>query len=155
MQIAVFEPIDVKGGDVTFGQRLELGMIFSQEKPEHEVFLEAIECAYGRRPDPNEYKNAIPAFKILLEGIQFWIDAEAKHLKCSPTAEEIEAGIEAYNRAVGEMGTVYALADKFKLDPDIILGWKYGKVFGILVKQHEDNKFQKRYNEIINRKHRR
>lgn len=102
----MFDPIDVKGGDITFGQRLELGMILSQEKPEHEVFLEAIECAYGCRPDPKEYKKAIPSFKILLEGIKFWIEAEAKHLKCTPTAEEIEAGIEAYNKAVDRKSVV-------------------------------------------------
>ncbi len=149
-----FTPVDVKGGDLTYGQRIELGGILANPKgrSEYELFMDTIECLYGRRPTPKEFKGAIPLFKEAVEGLTFWMKAESEQLKYTPTQEEKDAGVERYAKEVGEIGTAYAIAKEFSLDPDVILNWKYGKVFGYLRKQKADGDFQRRYSEVMARK---
>lgn len=152
--IRPFAPLDVKGGDLTYGQRLELGgiLVNREGKKEYEVFLDTIECLYGRKPLKNEYKQAVQLFKSAVEGYVFWMEAEEKHLKYTPTKEEKDAGLDKYAAEVGEIGTAYAMAEKFGKDPDEILGWKYGKVFHYLRKQKAEGDFQRRYSEVMARK---
>jgi hypothetical protein len=150
-----FTPLDVKGGDLTYGQRIEIGGILANPtgRSEYELFMDTMECLYGRKPKPSEFKEAIPLFKEAVEGIMFWVKAESEQLKYTPTQEEKDAGVERYAKEVGEIGTAYAIAKEFCLDPDVILGWKYGKVFGYLRKQKADGDFQRRYSEVMARKH--
>ena len=149
-----FPLIDIKGGEFTYGQRIELGGILAnkQDRPEHELFLETIELMYGRKPTVSEYKEAIKAFRHIVEGLVFWIELESRQLKYEPTQEEKDAGLERYAAEVGELGTAYALAKEFAKDPDEILLWKYGKVFGYLRKQKADGDFQRRYSAVLARK---
>lgn len=149
-----FERLDVKGGDLTYGQRIELGGILANPagRSEYELFMDTIECLYGRRPTLREFKEAIVLFKEAVEGLTFWIKAESEQLKYTPSQEEKDAGVERYAKEVGEIGTAYAIAKEFSLDPDVILGWKYGKVFGYLRKQKADGDFQRRYSEVMARK---
>lgn len=150
-----FTPLDVKGGDLTYGQRIEIGGILANptRRSEYELFMDTMECLYGRKPKPSEFKEAILLFKDAVEGLSFWIKAESEQLKYTPTQEEKDAGVERYAKEVGEIGTAYAIAKEFCLDPDVILGWKYGKVFGYLRKQKADGDFQRRYSEVMARKH--
>jgi len=150
-----FVRLDVKGGDLTYGQRIELGGILANAESltEHELFLATIRCLYGREPIRSEYRSAIPLFKDAVEGTMFWIKVESEQLKYTPSQEEKDAGVEKYAKEVGEIGTAYAIAKEFSKDPDEILAWKYGKVFGYLRKQKADGDFQRRYNDVINRKH--
>ena len=149
-----FERIDVKGGDLSYGQRIELWGILANPtgRSEYELFMGTIECLYGRKPTPKEFKEAIVLFREAVEGLTFWIKAESEQLKYTPTQEEKDAGVERYAKEVGEIGTAYAIAKEFSLDPDVILGWKYGKVFGYLRKQKADGDFQRRYSEVMARK---
>lgn len=151
---SAFTPVDVKGGDLTYGQRIELGGILANPtgRKEYELFMDTMECLYGHRPAPKEFKEAIRLFKDAVEGLSFWIKAESEQLKYTPTQEEKDAGVERYAKEVGEIGTAYAIAKEFSLDPDVILNWKYGKVFGYLRKQKADGDFQRRYSEIMARK---
>ena len=154
MDAAFEKEIDVKGGDLTYGQRLELGSILANvdKREEFELFLDTMECLYGRKPEDDEIKKCIPLFKSALDGINFWIKAESEYLKYESTAEEKEAGVEKYIKSAGEISTVYSIAKDFCKDPDEILGWKYGKVFGYLRKQKADSDFQKRYNNVLTKK---
>ena len=149
-----FVPIDVKGGEFTFAQRLELGSILAQkDKPEYEMFLEAIKCLYGREPVGRvEYRQAFTLWQEAIEGLAFWVKVEAEQLKYHPTADENDAGIDRFSSEVGELGTVYSIAKAFGKDPDEILLWKYGKVFGYLRGQKAEADFQRRYQDVMKRK---
>lgn len=121
--------VDVKGGELTFGQRLELGRIVADESlTELDKFkkgLEALGCKGGTITERVAYWHEV------LEGLVYWVKREAQ-LKYEPKAEEKAAGIQELTRLTGDMGTVMALAKDFSVDPDVILEWKYGKVYNIL-----------------------
>ena len=153
-KVEPFKPVDVKGGDLTYAQRIELGGILANptERSEYELFLATIKCLYGREPLRSEYKAALLLFKEAVEGMAFWIKAESEQLKYTPTQEEKDAGLERYAKEVGEIGTAYDIADAYKMDPDVILGWKYGKVFHHLKKKKAEGDFQRRYSAIMARK---
>lgn len=149
-----FQRIDVKGGEFTFSQRLDMGAILAQkDKPEHEMFLETIKCLYGREPvGVVEYREAFKLWQEAVEGLAFWVKVEAEQLKYHPTADEKDAGIDRFSSEVGELGTVYSIAKAFGKDPDEILLWKYGKVFGYLRGQKAEADFQRRYQDVMKRK---
>lgn len=151
-----FVRVDVKGGDLTYGQRIELGGILANpdDRPEYELFVDVIKCLYGREPKVKEFSEALPLFFEAVEGISFWIKAESEQLRYEPSQDEKDAGIERYAKQVGEIGTAYAIAKELSMDPDDILLWKYGKVFGYLRKQKLDGDFQRRYNDLVMRRSR-
>ncbi len=124
--------IDVKGGQMTFGQRIELGKIITDDTlTEYQKFKQAMLCL-----DPtwqvHEIDTTLGYWYEVIEGISHWVHREAVELKYKPTADELAAGVEALGLAVGEMSTIMALAKDYAQDPDEILKWKYGKVFNIL-----------------------
>lgn len=90
----------------------------------------------------------------VIECMLFWNEQERKFLKYTPTAEEKQAGLDEYNAKVGEYATAFSLAEKYGLDPDIILEqWSWAKVFSILVADFEKYKFEKKLNEITAKKY--
>ncbi|MCD7972479.1 MAG: hypothetical protein LUG18_07400 [Candidatus Azobacteroides sp.] len=148
-----FEKIDVKGGDLTFGQRINLGKILEADGREWEKFMAVFECLHHHKPEIEEYKLLYPYFIEIIEGIRHWLEQESSLLFYEPSAEEISAGIKDFSAKVGEFGTIKTLAKNYAKDPDEILEWKYGKVFGILYTDLEEHKFQKRYQKILEKKY--
>lgn len=144
--------IDIKAGSMTFGQRIELGKIFSSADDELLKFENVFHCLHGYKPKLTEYAALTPYFKEIVEGVAHWVNAETIMLKYEPTPEQKQAGIKALSKSIGEMGTVDALAEKYGIDPDVVLSWEYAKVFGILFADLEKAKYQKRYNKIIDKK---
>lgn len=124
--------VDIKGGQMTFGQRIELGQIITNpDLSEFEQFKQSMLCL-----DPkwtvSQIRAGIKYWHKVLEGIKYWVEREKTELKYNPTPEELAAGIEILSLRVGEMSTIMALAKEFAKDPDEVLKWKYGKVFNIL-----------------------
>lgn len=144
--------IDIKAGSMTFGQRIELGKIFSNADDELLNFENTFVCLHGYKPKLIEFPKLTDYFTEIVEGIAHWVNAETIMLKYEPTPEQKQAGIKALSKSIGEMGTVDALAEKYGIDPDVVLGWEYAKVFGILFADLEKAKYQKRYNKIIDKK---
>lgn len=140
--------IDVKAGDLTFGQRIEIGKILTSGAPDIEKFENVFKCMYGYIPKASEYSELIDVFNEIMEGIAFWTEKENTLLKHEPTAKQKRAGIKELSAKIGEFGTVKALAKSYNCDPDIILTWKYGKVFGILYTDLEEYKYNQRYLEL-------
>lgn len=126
------EAIDIKGGQHTFAQHLELRKIIADgELAEFEKFKACMLCLNPEwkvtyTPKSLEY------WEEVLIGVEHWAKREKTELKYNPTAEELAAGIDILSLEVGEMSTLTALAEKFSKDPDDILDWKYGKIFNIL-----------------------
>ena len=145
--------IDVKGGKLTFGQRIELGKIFQTEDTEVRKFEKVFQLLHFYTPCPDDYSLLLDYFKEILDGLTFWIESETKLLKYEPSPEEIQAGIKDLSAKIGEFGTVKAIAKTYSKDPDEILKWEYGKIFGILYSDLEEYLFQKRLNKVIEQKH--
>jgi hypothetical protein len=144
--------IDVKGGKLTYGQRIELGKIFEKSTDEIFLFKGIFSVLHGYSPKIREFKKLLPYFESIIEGLEHWLEAE-KALNYEPSTEEKQAGIIELGKKIGEFGTIKALAKNYGKEPDEILKWEYGKVFGILYTDLEEFKFQKRYNEVIERKY--
>lgn len=138
---------------MTFGQRIELGEIFESSSDEVIKFEKVFVCLHEYKPKPTEYIKLIDYFNEIVSGIMFWIEQESTLLKYEPSQEELAAGVKDLSAKIGEFGTIKALAKAYGQDPDDILKWNYGKVFGILYTDLEEHKFQKAYNKVLERKH--
>lgn len=148
-----FRYIDIKAGKMTYGQRIELGIILSnKDKNDFELFSEVFMCLYGRVPKALSIPKYMDFFKEVIEGIVFWIERETSMLKYEPTGDELRAGIKELGEKVGDLGTIKSLAKAYNKDPDEIFNWEYGKVFGILYTDLEESKYRKKYQDIINNK---
>jgi hypothetical protein len=144
--------IDVKGGELTFGQRISLGELFASDKTDLDKFEETFLILHGNKPDPEDYKALMDYFTEIMKGIKFWVEQETTMLKYEPTQEEIKAGIKDLSKEIGEFGTVKALAKAYHIDPDIILTWKYGKVFGILYTDLREHMYSRRFQKVLESK---
>ena len=149
-----FSKIDIKAGKLTFGQRIDIGKLMGSDVSEVEKFEQTFEILHGFKPKIIEYRKYIGYFSEIIEGLKFWAEKEATMLKYEPTPEEKQAGIKDFSQKVGEFSTVKALAKTYSRDPDEILEWEYGKVFGILYTDLEEHKFNVRYQKVIEQKHR-
>ena len=144
--------VDIKGGQMTFGQRIELGRIVSdKDLSEYKKFRACMVCL-----DPKwtvrDMPRSMKYWEAVLEGISYWVQREAVELKYNPTPEELAAGIEAFTLHTGEMTTIMAIAEQFNTDPDIILEWKYGKVFNILFTNLQAHLYRERLNKQLAKK---
>lgn len=140
--------VDVKGGQLTFGQRIELGQIITDPAlTEYQKFNLCMVCL---NPEWSvaHLRKSIKYWEEVLDGIRYWVERE-RELKYNPTPEELAAGVEALALAVGEMSTIMALAKDFGKDPDVILGWKYGKVYNILFTNLQSFLFRDRLNKRL------
>lgn len=147
------ERIDIKSGDLTYGQRIELGTIFNDPEADNLTRLNrTIECLHGITPTAAQLPELTGYFGEIIEGLRHWVEQENTLLKYEPSEEEIRAGIDEYSRKVGEFGTIKSLAKAYNQDPDTILGWKYSKVFGILYTDLEEYKFNKRFNKELEKR---
>jgi len=145
--------IDIKAGDITFGQRIELGKILANNDYPELIKLEKVfMCLHGFQPKPKDYLSLMHYFSLIADGLKHWIEVESIMLKHEPTYEEKQAGIKELTKNIEEFGTVKALAKAYSQDPDEILLWKYSKVFGILYTDLEEYKYQVRYNKVIQKK---
>lgn len=136
--------IDVKGGQMTFGQRIELGRILTDlSTSEGRKAIAVMQCL-----DPEwkttEMPESIDYFAEVIDGLTYWVKREATELKYDPTEEEQSAGIGQLSKLTGEMGTIMALAKDYGKDPDEVLSWKYGKVFNILYTNLQSHLYQER-----------
>ena len=148
----VLSKIDIKSGKLSYGQRIELGKIFQADANDVEKFNKTFECLHQYTPKVADYKTLIDYFKEIIDGVHFWIERE-KLLKYDPTPEETQAGIVSFCEKVGEFATIKSIAKTYGKDPDEIMDWEYGKVFGILYTDMEESKFQKRLNKVFERKY--
>lgn len=145
--------IDIEAGDLTYGQRIELGRILSDATIGDVIrFKETFKCLYGRFPATFAIAAHIKEYDRIIQGVKHWIDIESQMLHYEPTQEELQAGVEQYHQAVGELSTLHSIARSFSVDPDVVYNWKYSKVFGILLNDLESYKYQQRLNKIYQRK---
>ena len=125
----MIQRIDIQGGQMTFGQRIELGRIITEkELTDIDKMKEGMQCL-GAKWSLRNTSEIVEYWYDVLMGIKYWIEREQTELKYEPSAEEKAAGIAQLSLVVGEMATITALAKDYSKDPDEILEWKYGKVY--------------------------
>jgi hypothetical protein len=157
MGINGIEKIDIEGGKLTFDQRIELGKIISSGCGQVQALRDVMRCLHDVEVDfgsETQLREYVAYFEEVVSGIAFWIERE-KLLKYEPTPEEVQAGINQMSKNIGELGTILAIAQAYSKDPDEILKWEYGKVFGIMYADFEKAKFQRKLNAVYERKNRR
>lgn len=148
-----FDKIDVRAGQMTYGQRIALGQLFESRPDEQKAFsgvFEILAPGYKVRGTACELEY----FREVVEGIRNWITRETKELAVKPTPEEIAAGVAEMSRNCGYMSTLAALAERYSTDPDTILEWKYGKVFNLLYVHREQALFARRFQQVMSQKSR-
>src|ERR1035437_9486303 len=96
--------IDIKKGDMNFGQRIELGKIISTESSELEKFEKVFVCLHEFKPEPKEYESLLVYFGEIIEGLKHWIELEAVMLKYEASEDEKKAGVKELSEKIGEFG---------------------------------------------------
>lgn len=140
--------VDVKGGQMTFAQRIELGQILaSKELSESAKCIACLRCLVPDFSIAN-LQEYLGYWHEVIEGMLWWVQKENADLKYEPTDEEREAGIEQLYKSTGHMATVMALAKDYGTDPDEIMSWKWGKVFNILYVNLQQHKFERRLMKV-------
>lgn len=148
----MIQRIDIKGGQMTFGQRIELGRIITdKELTDIDKMKEGMQCLDVKWSLRNTSEIVEYWYEVLM-GIKYWIEREQAELKYEPSAEEKAAGIAQLSLVVGEMATITALAKDYSKDPDEILEWKYGKVYNLLFTNLQSHLFRERLNKELERK---
>lgn len=146
--------VDVLGGDMTYGQRIELGKILSDDSiSDYERFENVFYCLHGNKPSLLQYPKLVDYYTAIINGIVHWSKTEEELLHYEPTEEERRAGVKEYHTNVGELSAIHSMAKNFSKDPDEVLNWDYAKVFGILLNDLESYKYQQRFNKILTSKH--
>jgi hypothetical protein len=139
-------------GEFSYGQRIAVGEILTDESRTWYQRLKA--CwreLYGWSARWMLPAVRVRRFDRLTEGLRYWVEREQAELRYNPTAEEQRAGLMRLNAEVGHMGTIKALAEKFGIDPDVVLTWQWGKVYGILRADLKEADFQRRLAEQAKR----
>ena len=145
----MYSKIDIQGGQMTFGQRIELGQIFTNEVlSDLDKFEMTFKCLHDLTIDPKDFSKHVEYYNSIVLGLKYWAEKENQLLHHEPTAKEKRAGIKELSAKTGEFGTIKALAKAYNKDPDDILLWKYAKVFGILYTDLEEYKYHLRYSEL-------
>lgn len=142
--------INISSGDMTFGQRIDIGKIFASNDDTYIKAIKAIKVLHGIDVTVGWVNKHSDYLKSIIEGISNWVKIESDMLKYDPSPDEIRAGIRDLSKKIGDFGTVKSLAAKYGQDPDTILNWKYSKVFGILYTDLEEYKYSRRYTKQLN-----
>lgn len=148
----MIQRIDIQGGQMTFGQRIELGRIITEKELTDLDKMKAGMKCLGVKWSLRCSSEIVEYWYEVLMGIKYWIEREQTELKYEPSAEEKAAGIAQLSLVVGEMATITALAKDYSKDPDEILEWKYGKVYNLLFTNLQSHLFRERLNKELERK---
>lgn len=143
--------IDIEAGEFTYGQRIALGRLLSDNsKADWEKLEGTFDILYNKHIKAAQYRHYLPEFEKILQGVQHWMQLEAQLLHYEPSPDEIAAGCN--NLQTSEMGSVYKLARDFGVLPNVILDMQYADVFAVLWNDAEMAAYNKRLMNIQNRK---
>lgn len=137
--------IDYEGGAFTYGNRIAVAHICQDTTISEYAKMKA--CwheLYGWNARLLPLPWRVRELERMMRGLAHWAEVEQQTLKYEPTPEELRAGIKDYSDAVGDMGTIKAMAKAYAQDPDTVLGWSWGKVYGILLTDLEEYRFGER-----------
>lgn len=149
----MFVERNIEAGEMTYGERIELGKLLASEKPEVEKFEGMIEMLHGFKPGVKEYKKYVKYVNRIIDALNRWAERERRELSVPPLPEYTQAGYDKYIESVGEMATLVSLGAKFGKNPEEILEWRYTTVFMILKCEAEQENFNRRLQKVYSQKH--
>lgn len=144
--------IDYKGGTFTYAQRIAVTDIMQGGQSDYMKMKAMWRELYGWSARWMLPRRRAKEFARMLEGFGYWAELEQRTLKYEPSEEQKRAGITDYMKAVGDMGTIKAMAKAYCCDPDTILTWEWAKVYGILLTDLEEYRFEERLREQYKKK---
>lgn len=148
----VLGKLDLREGRFTYGNRIAIGMIFADGSlSEYQKLKAAHRELYGYScrllPMPARRKR----LDEIVQAMLYWIEREKTSLDYTPTADEQAAGIAQFNKEVGVMGTIKALAKAYGEHPNNVLKWDYATVFEILRTDLAEVKYNRRFSAVARR----
>lgn len=96
------------------------------------------------------YSDYMLYSKYIIEALVYWIEKEKEML--SGTPDENSDLQNRYFKHCGDYPTILRIAKDFGQDPDTVLTWKYGKVFGILYTYKCEAEYEKALYKRLNKK---
>lgn len=138
VRISLFKSItkiDVKNGQLTFGQRIELGEIFSGNYTDIVKFQKVFECLHNYTPMFPQYEKLMGYFTEIVEGLKYIVKIE-KAMNYEPTVREV-ARLMISSIEMQSVDTVDVLAKVHNVDRDTVLNWSYSDVYKILFEDYE------------------
>lgn len=140
------------GCTITFGERIELGKIFSKDWKLNETgLIDAVFSLLYDIPEALINVHTVVHTENIIKGIASWIDLEKLNLHIDPTDEQKAAGISRFER-LGYFPTIKALAAEYNKDFDEVLAMPYTMVYTILWSDAEEAKYNRRLQKIQERK---
>lgn len=129
----------------TYALRIEVGDCFGNDAlSPYQRMKAAFIAVYGYSPTLLPLKMRVRWLNDIAEEFKTWIEQEQASLDYKPSAEEIAAGVEDFSQKVGHLGTIKSIAQAYSRDPDDVLQWPWGKVFGILSTDLQEFEYNKR-----------
>ena len=157
------EQIDVTAGKCTYGQMVELGRVLDAafkrseagEGNDVDTIKKLIRTLHPDSSPSISTTNVRYAMEIA-SAVRMWRERENEKLKYTPSDEERAAGYEALSKITGPTGVASTIAEKFGVygGPNEVFKWEYATVFMVLYIDLERYKFQKRLQDIRDRKRR-
>lgn len=149
------KPRNIKEGDMTYGERIELGRIMrNEDMSDYERIRQVVLCLHDIDVQPKEAAELAQYVLQVIEGLSFWVEQERQQLHIPPTPEETQAGIEEMGKAIGDLGNVVTLAEAFHCSFETIYKKPYTEVFAIQKVHTERAKYERRLNQVYIRKNR-
>ena len=138
--------LDIEKGEFTFGQKIKLNQLLMSDVSEIEKVKGVIRILGGKIKRITRWnaKKVLKYVNEVVKGLEKWAEKEKTALKYEPTADEKKQGFNVVYEKFCEFATSDALAEKYHIDPDTILEWKYAKIFLILAKDLEVHKITMR-----------
>lgn len=126
----ILQPRDIKAGEMTYGERLELVRALSDDKATgYERISRVIGTLHGFTPDPGQAAKLASYVEEVSEAVKGWLRREAEECHVPPTADERAAGVDLLAKETGDMGTAVALAKSHCCRIADILALPYTEVF--------------------------
>lgn len=139
-------------GEFSYGQRIAISRIWREELREYEKLKLVWKELYGYDCRVIPVRKRVRLLLGLADGLRYWFDLEQRTLATEPTQEQLRAGIRELSEKIGDMGTVTAIAKDYGVDPDVVLTWQWGKVYGILLTDVEQYRYEKKLSDIMSKK---
>lgn len=148
-----FKERDIVAGDFTYGERIELVRILSNDDAtDFEKTRDMIELLHDEKPTAEQLAMYAPYASRIAKGINEWLKREHQECYVEPTADQKDAGIEKYAQEVGEMGGIVYLAESRNWTFEQVLKLPYTEVFTIWKVEASRTRFDRRYSELLKRR---
>ena len=99
----ISQPRDIKAGEMTYGERLELVRALSDDSATgYERISRVIGTLHGFIPDPGQAAKLASYVEEVSEAVKGWLRREAEECHVPPTADERAAGVDLLAKETGE-----------------------------------------------------